>query len=128
MSTSDRSHKKFVNEYFNYIPRDKFKTMPDDLQDYGFTVYMHDEKAPIQSPANRFYEAISAGLPIFFDHECLPQIENISDRFIITCAADIPLNDLNKIQKEQRKLWGQQNYRQELVNELAEIFNEKGIL
>jgi len=128
VSTSNRGHCKFVNDYFNYIPRDKFKTMPDDLQDYAFTVYLHDEKAPVQSPANRFYEAISAGLPIFFDAECLPEIENIPDEFIMTCAENIPLNDLKEIQIRQRKLWGQQNYRQELVDELAEILYNKGIL
>ena len=132
VSSSNRGHDKFFEAGFNYTPRNKL-VIPIDLQDYGFTVYMRDVKQPAQSPANRFYEAVSAGLPIFFDRNCIPHVE-VPERvydFVVNSAADIegmPNGELKAVQTIQRKIWGKRDYRQELINDIAKLFNEKGIV
>jgi len=128
ISSSDRGHNKYCNLYINYRPLEKM-LLPEDLQKYGFTVNIRDKKQPKMAPANRFYEAIGAGLPIFFDHECIPRIETplcVKD-YIVSEAEQLLEKDLQRTQVEQRKLWGQRNYRIELVNELTEIFFKHGI-
>jgi len=129
VSTSDRQHKKYCGLYLDYRPLEKI-LLPNDLQNYGFTVFFRDTTQPKMSLANRFYEAISAGLPIFFDHECIPQVEvppRIED-YIVSNAGELLEKDLQKTQADQRKLWGQRNYLRELITDFAKIFYEKGIL
>ena len=43
--------------------------VPDDIQGYALTLYMEDEMSHkrFHSPANRFYEALAAGVPIMID-------------------------------------------------------------
>lgn len=129
ISTSDRQHKKYSDLYINYRPLEKIQ-LPNDLQKYGFTVSIQDKSQPKQPPPNRFYEAISAGLPIFFDYECIPQIEtpNNIENYIVSNAEQILEKDLQKTQTEQRELWGRRHYRKELEEDLAKIFYIHGIL
>jgi len=129
ISTSDRQHTKYCNLYINYRPLEKIR-LPDELQKYGFTIYLEDKKAPRHCTSNRFYEAISAGLPIFFDHECIPQAETPSciEQYVISDAEQLLNMNLREIQVDQRKLWGHRNYQRELVIELAKTFCKYGIL
>ena len=129
VSTSDRQHKKYCDLYLDYRPLEKIQ-LPNDLQNYGFTVFMRDTTQPKMSLANRFYEAISAGLPIFFDHECIPQVEvppRIED-YIVSNAGELVEKDLQKTQIDQRKLWGQRDYQRELITDLIKIFCRYEIL
>jgi len=129
VSTSDRQHKKYSDLYIDYRPLEKIQ-LPNDLQKYSFTIYMRDTTQPKMAPANRFYEAINAGLPIFFDHECIPQVETPTyiENYIVSKAEQILEKDLQKIQIEQRELWGRRHYRKELEEDLAKIFCTYGIL
>lgn len=131
LSASDRGHNKFMDACLRYTPLNKLQ-LPEDLQEYGFTIYLRDTKQPKMCPANRFYEAVSAGLPIFFDFNSVPRVEtpdNI-ESYIVTCAEDINIDReyLEIAQEEQRFIWGLRDYRQELIDEMAKLFYKYGIL
>jgi len=130
VSSSERSHKKFADAWLDYRPLDKFKTMPNDLQNYGFTVYIEDKSSPLHSISNRFFEAVSAGLPIFFDCDSISHIElpDHAENYIVSNAGELVEKDLQKTQAEQRKLWGHRNYQRELINDFGKIFYRYGIL
>jgi hypothetical protein len=127
VSSSIRGHKKFESAYLDYRYLEKLN-LPDDLQKYGFTVYMKDDKQPKICPANRFYESISAGLPIFFERNCLQDFENVPEAYIMDSPENIPLNNLNQIQVEQRKLWGNRDYRTEAKTKIADILKTHDII
>jgi hypothetical protein len=91
---------------------------------------MRDIKQPKMCPANRFYEAVGAGLPIFFDRNCVPAIDIPQDVnvFTVCSAKDIANFDLELVQKTQRNIWGQCDYRQELIDDIAKLFYKYAIL
>lgn len=78
--------------------------------------YSHDINT---TPANRFYEMLSAGLPMLFDEKCLhffsengyPEV----DQFKVASQADVEaaLERSGEIQARQRELWAR-DYRGEL--------------
>ena len=133
VSASDRGHNRFTNMLLNYRPLPKMKNLLASLQNFGFTVMIQDAKQPKMNPPNRFYEAISAGLPIFFDYES--DISNIpnANPYTVKNANEIferikNLKNLKLMQLEQRALLGQRNYRKELIIDLSKIFTEYYIL
>lgn len=121
ISASDRSHDRF-SEYYNYRAIDKLN-IPSDLQKYGYTIYFHDVGQPRQSPANRFYEAISAGLPIFFDRECVSHFEEGINPWIIDGPEDIKKYDLTTVQETQRSFLCR-DYQAELLNDTVKLLGE----
>lgn len=129
VSTSDRQHKKYSDLYINYRPLEKIQ-LPNDLQNYGFTVYIEDKSSPLHGISNRFFEAVSAGLPIFFDCDSILHIKlpDHAENYIISNAEQILERDLQKTQIEQRELWGRRHYRKELEEDLAKTFYKYGIL
>lgn len=129
VSTSDRQHKKYYGLYLDYRPLEKIQ-LPNDLQNYGFTVYIEDKSSPLHGISNRFFEAVSAGLPIFFDCDSISHIElpDHAENYIVSNAGELVEKDLQKTQAEQRKLWGQRNYQRELINDFGKIFYRHGIL
>jgi hypothetical protein len=121
ISASDRAHERF-SEYYNYRAIDKLN-LPYDLQQFGYTIYFHDDGQPRQSPANRFYESISAGLPIFFDRECISHFGIEIDPWIIDGPKDIKKYELTSVQKAQRKFLCK-DYRTELLNDTTKLLGE----
>jgi hypothetical protein len=121
VSASKRAHNKF-SEIYNYRGFDKLK-IPEDLQKFGFTIYFFGPKRPNQSPANRFYEAISAGLPIFFDKNCIKDFDNINDirPWMIDGPEDIQKFNLKNVQYRQF-IELRKPYRELLKFKLTDIF------
>lgn len=129
VSTSDRQHRKYCALYLDYRPLEKIQ-LPNDLQNYGFTVYVEDKHSPLHGISNRFYEAVIAGLPIFFDNESISHIKlpDHAENYIVFNSRQLLKKDLQKTQAEQRKFWGHHNYQRELINDFSKIFYRYGIL
>lgn len=121
VSASNRSHDKF-SEYYNYRPLDKI-SVPSDLRKFAFTVYMRDLHQPKQCPANRFYEAISAGLAMFFDEECLMDFGPDVNPWVVSCPKDILKYDLEQVRQQQANLF-RKDYHTQLRRELTKILGE----
>jgi len=100
------------------------------ISSYAGTVYMEDIKSHTTycSPANRFYECLSAGLPMFFDKGSVKTLEQAGydvSPFIVKSPEDVYtlLNLHGKVQYEQLK-W-RRDYRSELVEQLMKAVMEK---
>jgi len=72
IAASSRVHEKYW-ELNKKIPCRYPVEFPTDLQKYSCSLYIEDDRTHwmFHSLANRFFEALSAGLPMFIDHLCL---------------------------------------------------------
>lgn len=80
------------------------------------SIYIDDDKSQKQfhSPANRFYEVVSAGIPLFFDPRSIPMLQRarifVEDQWIVSGPGELyhklDKMDLDKMRQEQRDLWG----------------------
>lgn len=92
-------------------------SIPDDLQNYAATVYIEDEMSHrrFHSPANRFYEAIAAGLPLLVAGSAagtlqkagytVPVVWQVTSGQDVVRALHAP-GFLANAQRAQRKAWG----------------------
>lgn len=97
----------------------------EELQRFSHTIYLEDMKTSqgmYASPANRFYECLSAGVAIIFDPCSTKTFEiagfDVSD--FVKFPESLPLSHTqsDEIRHEQRSRWGDRDYRQESLREL----------
>lgn len=87
--------------------------IPHGLQTYSCTLYIEDETTHdmFHSLANRFYEAVAAGVPMFVDYQCLDTFEQsgvlVKKEWVVKDAADIASkwHLIPQMRKEQIDLW-----------------------
>jgi hypothetical protein len=78
------------------------------LANYGWGIYAQDVKSAAggHSPATRFYEMLSVGLPIFFMPGCVPTMAsygyNVSEYVLTPVTADRLIEDRRMVSQEQR--------------------------
>ena len=106
--------KKFIERYphasvVSAIPRDGFYT---ELNRHGLGLYIEDPRShrEFHSPANRFYEMLSAGLPMVFEPDAAPMLKKagyIIDDFITSNQREArdALRHRRHIQRSQRTQW-----------------------
>jgi len=75
ISTSKRALKGFEESCPKAKKIDNLEKLYYQIQDYYCTLYIEDYTRKYCSPANRFYEAISAGIPMFFQPESVEHME-----------------------------------------------------
>mgnify|MGYP000376053564 CR=1 FL=1 len=101
-----------------------------ELQEYGATLYIQDTRHLTEygSPANRFYEALAAGLAIFFDESCIGTFETAGydiTPYVVRNQTELgeAVKDFDRVRKEQRLLWGQTDYRGQLKDSLRRAYS-----
>ncbi|MBD3194319.1 MAG: hypothetical protein GF317_04640 [Candidatus Lokiarchaeota archaeon] len=107
-----------INDGIEILPA--FKTIKD-LTKYKTTLYIEDKKSHdvFCSPANRFYECLSAGVAILFDEKTVPMLKragvDVSD-FVVTNDNDVAdmMKNTEEIAKEQYRRWGKIDYHKKL--------------
>lgn len=129
ISTSRLAESKF--KVIN--PKAVFFSMPNNLLStfgqFSDTVYIEDRKSHdlYCSPANRFYEYLSAGVMTHFDASCEGTFQkagiDISD-YIVTGPDDIVkrMGDVKLFQKQRRELYLKKNYFDELISDTDAVF------
>lgn len=102
----------------------------ENIGDFQATVYIEDKTSRqiFTSPANRFYECASAGIPIFFDSQCLLNVCEEVDpgEWTVNSAEEVSavLRDPEKLyamRHEQADHFRRRDYRQEVLDKLKEI-------
>jgi hypothetical protein len=128
--TISSASKKFAERYdhariWSAIERSSFY---DELNSHGLGLYIEDPRShrEFHSPANRFYEMLSAGLPMVFEPDAHDMLEKAG--YDITPyiaehqrAASVFLRHRRTIQREQRKLWWD-DFRELLTQSLRRAF------
>jgi hypothetical protein len=125
-STSNKFFNKYPNLYtVEGIERERFYPF---LAEFGAGLYLEDEKSHVEfhSPANRFYEMLSAGLPILFQPEAeammLKAGIDIKESILYSPeAARDMLRYRDDMARVQRERWGR-DYRTELRTSVADEF------
>lgn len=91
--------------------------VPHDLQKYAGAVYIEDDMSHrrYHSPANRFYEALAAGIPLLIDHLAAGTIKKagyeVPDAYVSRTFGDVQTFMANspavrrKIALKQREIW-----------------------
>lgn len=78
------------------------------------SLYIEDAKSHVEfhSPANRLYELLSAGVPVFFDSKTIPMLAKaafyVPDEWIVSTQKDLHTkleNATEDMVYEQRRLW-----------------------
>lgn len=133
ISTTTLRAKKFRELGTGEVFVKPFDNVIHEAQKYAASLYIEDEKShnAFHSPANRFYEMLSAGVPIFFDDLCTRMLKSagihVPDKWCVGSASDLQNKfttyDLDSMRKEQRELW-HRDYVGELTNRLLEIGND----
>jgi hypothetical protein len=119
VSAPTRSHERFhqiLGDKITLLP--PFRNLRVDLQQFQATVYLEDPWSHVHycSPANRFYECLSAGMAIFFDIEtvyCMAQAQFRTTPWMVQNAKDVKarLQSTQIIAHKQRTMWhNNQNY------------------
>jgi hypothetical protein len=90
----------------------KIESLMDYLSSFGLGLYLEDRKSHTEfhSPANRFYEMLSAGLPIVFQPECQRMMEKAGfdvSPFILWSPAEAVgmIERREEILTQQREEW-----------------------
>ena len=98
---------------------------------FQFTVYSHDDMptGTAVTPANRFYECLSAGVLMFFDHETKPSFDRMGidiSPWIVASQEDIAEKMLNykQLRQLQNDKLRNRNYLKELEKEFADIYKK----
>lgn len=122
--------KKFAERYphaehLGVIPRDEFF---HTLNAHGFGLYIEDSRSHRQfhSPANRFYEMLSAGLPMVFEPDSRGMLKKAGfdpKRYIVHDQRDIRrlMAERDDIARDQRDRWWRP-FRTELRDHLHHVF------
>lgn len=103
-----------------------FKSLIHTISNFQATIYMEDEWSTLHynSPANRFYEALSAGLPMFFEEKSRGTFKEAGydiDPYIVKNQNDVLrlLNYSSAIAEKQYKTWNR-DYITELKSQITE--------
>ena len=133
ISTTTLRRKKFeaLGVRANFVP--PFENVIREACHFDAALYIEDEKShkEFHSPANRFYEMLSAGVPIFFDIESVPMLKQagiyVPEKWCVKNGADLyqkyMQEDLITMRQEQRVMWDK-DYVSELKQRLLEIWKE----
>lgn len=122
--------KKFAERYphariISAIPRGEFY---DELNGHGLGLYIEDPRShrEFHSPANRFYEMLSAGLPMVFEPDAITMLGkakiDVTDFTVANqkeCRS--ALRHRRDIQRTQRKRWWD-DFRGNLTDSLRRAF------
>lgn len=127
------SAKRGQRHMFSQSPTVKFVDPVPSVADLGkaqFTVYFLNEDAVGTAPAQRFYECLVAGLPIFFDKDFYPDFKHLPDvsSFLLDGQDDAgeayeqvrSQKDRRKIIEHQRSLWAGTDYKKILIDQIKE--------
>ncbi len=104
--------KPYIHPLITHV--DRFTELLDSLSEYGLSLYLEDKKSSTEfhSPANRFYEALSAGTPMVFPPDAMRMMEKagyeIGDFVLWQPEEAVPLMEeakLVEMQSAQRELW-----------------------
>lgn len=97
------------------------------------SLYIEDQMSSknFHSPANRFYELLSAGIPIFFERTTLPMLARAGivpkDGWVVSNKEQLYHqllhNDLDAVRRQQRQLWDK-DYVGELRSRLLALWRE----
>ena len=131
ISTAPQSIKKFEPYLPNARYMKPFKNLNSDLTNFKTTLYTQDEASDTLycSPANRFYEAVAAGVAIIIDSKCVNTFEEAGlvgyEGFIARDSFDVEdmLDDAEAIAKQQRQLWFKP-YKDALSERLFDLYLE----
>lgn len=133
ISTTTLRRKKFeaMGVRAKFVP--PFDNVIHDACHFDAAIYIEDEKShkEFHSPANRFYEMLSAGVPIFFDRLSVPMLAKakiiVPEKWQVADGEDLYRKytqaDLVAMRQEQRALW-QKDYVGELEKRLIEIWQD----
>ena len=128
ISTSSRARKGFEETCPKAKIVENYQGLLKQIQKYACTLYLEDYTRKYCSPANRFYEAISAGVPMFFMSESYVHMKEAGydvKKYIVDSMEDIKKKfptDLSEVRKEQ-SVW-RRNYISELDKEIDKAYNE----
>lgn len=128
ISTSPQSVIKFQKYLPDATYVKPFKKLHESLCCYQATLYTQDEKSDTLycSLANRFYEALSAGVAILIDGSAENTFKESGligyEKYIVKSPDDIEwlLDEAEEIAAEQRELWCR-DYMGDLINELHNL-------
>jgi hypothetical protein len=112
-TVSSPAFEKFAVKFPNITVIDAIRNrFFDETGSHGLGLYIEDVKSSeeFHSPANRFYEMLSAGLPMVFQPESVTQLKKAGidvTEFVAKDAAIIKgmMKDREEIGKMQRKRW-----------------------
>lgn len=126
ISSSIGGRKKFtrINPKINFF---EMKNVIRDFSLFESTIYIEDKRTHklYNSPANRFYECLSAGVLIYFDKSCLNTFNRAGidiSEFVIDSPVEI-IYDEKTLHKQRELLYKTVNYRAELDREIEECFD-----
>ena len=137
ISTSAKSIEKFQcnaeNDLCDVIG--PFDDLVTDIQAWPATIYIEDVLSHLTfcQPANRFYEALGAGIAIFFDRDSVMTMNKagfyVKDKWIVHNATGVQalLPQASSIAIEQRAEW-EQNYHTDLISLLNTILTTEGMI
>ena len=139
VTVSSPSHK--FTERYGLLPNVKITPKLEsvnflhDLASHGFGLYIDDKKSQTEfhSPANRFYEMLSAGLPMLFSPSSVVMLKQAGiDVHDYVLPADYSgmtkfLRTRKEIIEEQKELWAE-DYRASLKKEVLRIAKKEGVL
>lgn len=114
VSTTPLRAKKFLALDDNIVIAPPFTDL-GNLPEVTCSLYIEDPKSGIEfhSPANRFYEMLSAGIPIFFDESSIPMLSeaniHVPIHWMVKNKADLYEHmttiDMRDMRFQQREHW-----------------------
>lgn len=131
ISTAARSMDKFldINPFVEEVP--PLENLISDIQPYKMTVYIEDHLTNkyYNSPANRFYECLSAGVPQVFDETSINTFNTAGydiSNYVVTSPKDVAekLNHWSEIRECQLKDWSRP-YKEDLIKQVKEIYDSQ---
>jgi hypothetical protein len=131
ISTSSNGSKGFLGMGEKNIKVYQPFESPASMLSFKTTIYLEDDKSHIQfhSLANRFYEALSAGLCILVDEQSISAFEKsglkIDPFWIVHGKEDVEkkLAYSDKIKTDQQKEWDK-DYKKDLINDFQKLLKE----
>lgn len=131
VSAAPRAMEKFLD--INPIAEDfgPFANLIAEIQQFPMAIYIEDELTNrfYNSPANRFYECLSAGVAQIFDASCVQNFNiagyNISD-YVVNDPSEVPdkLADYQSIASQQCADW-RRDYKTELIEQVKELYDSE---
>jgi hypothetical protein len=131
ISTTPVRIKKFtlINKDIKFFPT--FKSI-DQMPECSASIYIEDPRSSeeFHSPANRFYELLSAGIPILFDSGSLAMLKKAGiiphKNWVVSSKEDVAYAlktlDLSSVQQKQRDMWAK-DYKQQLKDDLLKLWD-----
>lgn len=111
VSTVISSPSKKFRENFDHpkiVHIDKLPDLQKDLAQFGLGLYIEDRKShdEFHSPANRFYEMLSAGLPMVFQPESMGMLKRAG--YDIGGSVAWGVDEIPKLLRKKHELFSQQ--------------------